>query len=126
MIVDNGESQWYDWEDNISEGDTSNTSFPPLFLKKGFHNITIKFAEYGVYDGIEVWWIKPTAIDSSDIPWYGQNFHATPPTFNPNTNWEILPKSVLFTNKNSGPLAHSDSFYVKEDSILVFNPIAND
>ena len=39
MIVNNGETQWYDWEDNISEGDTSNTPFPPLVLDSGFHKI---------------------------------------------------------------------------------------
>ncbi|NOG47741.1 MAG: T9SS type A sorting domain-containing protein [Calditrichaeota bacterium] len=98
LIMDNGEKQWYDWEDNISEGDTSNTPFPPFFLDKGYHKISIRFYEDRSLDGIEVWWIKPGDIDSSDIPWYGKNFNSgEPPTFNPNTNWELIPKNVLFT-----------------------------
>lgn len=100
MIVDNGELQWYDWEDNISEGDTSGTPFPPLVLDSGFHHISIRFYENASYDGIEFWWLK-TGIDSSDIPYYGTNFHGTPPTYNDSTNWELVPKTVLFTNIDS-------------------------
>jgi len=126
MIVDNGESQWYDWEDNISEGDTSNTPFPPLFLSKGFHEISIRFAEFGVYDGIEVWWVGPSGIDSSDIPWYGQDFHGAPPTFNANTNWHIISKSFLFTKRNFPPVAGRDSLFMQEDAVINFNPYRND
>jgi hypothetical protein len=100
LIVDNFETQWYDWEDNISEGDagdTLTTSFPPLILESGFHSIDVRFYEDAHYDGIELWWLKP-GVDSSDIPYYGTNFHGTAPTYNPNTNWEIVPKSVLFTD----------------------------
>lgn len=97
LIVDNSELQWYDWEDNISEGDTSGTPFPPLVLDLGFHEISVRFYENASYDGIELWWLKPGA-DSSDIPYYGTNFHGIPPTYNPNTNWEIVPKHVLFSS----------------------------
>ena len=100
QIVDNSELQWYDWEDNISEGDTSNTAFPPLTLDSGFHAISVRFYENASYDGIELWWLKPGA-DSSDIPYYGTNFHGVPPTYNANTNWEIVPKSVLYTEKDT-------------------------
>jgi len=100
LIVDNSELQWYDWEDNISEGDTANTLFPPLTLDSGFHAISVRFYEGGNYDGIELWWLKPGA-DSSDIPYYGTNFHGIPPTYNANTNWEIIPKSVLYTEKDT-------------------------
>jgi hypothetical protein len=99
LIVDNHELQWYDWEDNISEGDpgdTLATSFPQLFLESGFHSITVTFYEDANYDGIELWWLKP-GIDSSDIPYYGTTFHGAAPTFNPNTNWELVPKSVLYS-----------------------------
>ncbi|MEJ2544647.1 MAG: T9SS type A sorting domain-containing protein [Calditrichaceae bacterium] len=99
LIVDNSELQWYDWEDNISEGDPDDTtaaSFPPLVLETGFHSISVRFYENASYDGIELWWLKP-GVDSSDIPYYGTNFHGTAPTYNPNTNWELVPKSVLFT-----------------------------
>ena len=99
LIVDNSEAQWYDWEDNISEGgpgDTLSTSFPPLELEAGYHSISVSFYENASYDGIELWWLKPCA-GTSDIPYYGENFHAIPPTYNPETNWEIVPKSVLFT-----------------------------
>jgi hypothetical protein len=100
LVVDNGELQWYDWEDNISEGDTSNTPFPPLILDSGFHEISVLFYENASYDGIELWWLKPGA-DTSDIPYYGTNFHGIPPTYNDSTNWELVPKQVLFTNIDS-------------------------
>jgi hypothetical protein len=100
LIVDNWETQWYDWEDNVSEGDTSGTTFPPLILDSGFHNISISFYEDAYYYGIELWWLKP-GLGPSDIPYYGTNFHGTPPTYNPNTNWELIPKEVLFTSIDS-------------------------
>ncbi len=97
LIVDNAEQQWFDWEDNMGEGDTSRTPFQPFILDSGFHDISIRFYEDRYYDGIELWWLKPGA-DSSDIPYYGTNFGGIAPTLNPNTNWEIIPKNVLYTN----------------------------
>ena len=96
MIVNNAEYQWFDWEDNISEGDTAGTSYSPLILDSGYHKFEVRFFEHISLDGIELWWLKPGA-DSSDIPYYGTNFHDIGPTYNSNTNWEIIPKSVLFT-----------------------------
>lgn len=95
-IVANHELQWYDWEDNISEGDTSGETFPPLVLSAGYHSITIRFYEQYYYAGIEFWWLKPNS-GPSDIPYYGTTFHGVAPTFNPNTNWELVPATVLFT-----------------------------
>jgi len=100
LIVDNGEAQWFDWEDNMGESDTSNSPFMPLFLDSGFHDISIRFYEKASYDGIELWWFKPSP-DSSDIPYYGEHFHATYPIYNSATNWEIVPKSVLYTSLDS-------------------------
>jgi hypothetical protein len=105
LVVDNSEEQWFDWEDNISEGGPSDTSFPPLILDSGFHEICIRFYEARNYDGIEVWWLKAD-FDSSDIPYYGTNFGGIPPTYNENTNWEIIPKEVLYTVPDT--LASSD------------------
>ncbi len=100
MIVDNGEEQWYDWEDNMGEGDSSNTPFTPLILDSGIHEISITFYEDRYYDGIELWWFKP-GPDASDIPYYGTNFSSNAPTYNPNTTWEIIPKSVLYSSLDS-------------------------
>jgi hypothetical protein len=100
LIVDNGELQWYDWEDNISEGNTSGTIFPELMLDSGFHSISVRFIEDRTYDGIELWWFKSDTI-SSDIPYYGTTFSGTPPTYNPQTNWELVPKRVLYTERDT-------------------------
>jgi len=96
LIVDNSELQWYDWEDNISEGDTPGASFPPLMLAAGFHSIRVRWYEQYSFSGIELWWLTPGA-GTSDIPYYGENFHGINPTYNPNTNWAIVPASHLFT-----------------------------
>jgi hypothetical protein len=96
LIVDNGESQWFDWEDNISEGIPADSPYSPLQLAAGFHEISVAFFENKSYDGIELWWLKPDA-GVSDIPYYGTTFHGSPPTYNPNTNWEIVPQKHLFT-----------------------------
>jgi hypothetical protein len=95
-IVANHELQWYDWEDNISEGNTSGETFPPLVLDAGYHAITIGWYEQFSFSGIELWWLKPGS-GPSDIPWYGTNFHGVAPTPNPNTNWELVPASVFVT-----------------------------
>jgi hypothetical protein len=132
LIVDNSEIQWYDWEDNINEGDTSGTSFPPLVLDSGFHEISIRFYENTYYDGIELWWFKSGA-DSSDIPYYGTNFHEIPPTYNDSTNWELVPKKVLFTNIDSltstDNLINKDQnpngFYLNQNYPNPFNPKTN-
>ncbi len=100
MIVDNGEQQWYDWEDNMGESDTSNTPFTPLILDSGLHTIDVRFYEDRTYEGIELWWFK-AGNDTSDIPYYGDNFGGVHPTYNPQTNWQIVPKSVLYTSLDS-------------------------
>ena len=45
--------------------------------------------------GIELWWLLPDA-GPSDIPYYGQTFHGINPTYNPNTNWDVVPATSLF------------------------------
>jgi len=52
------------------------------------------------FDGIEFWWL-PVNADSSDIPYYGTNFHDIPPVYNANTNWEIVPQAVLYTRPDT-------------------------
>ena len=125
LIVDNSELQWYDWEDNISEGnpgDTAAALFPPLILNKGFHSISLRFYEDAYYDGIEFWWLKP-GVDSSDIPYYGTDFHGTWPTYNRNTNWEIVPKSVLYTEIDTSmtKIEYSNQNYFPDEIQLYQN-----
>ena len=96
LVVDNSEYQWYDWEDNISEGDKSGEKFPKLILKAGYHKIVVKFYEKDNYDGIKLFWLKPES-GKSIIPYTGSNFKDNPPKYNKKTNWEIIPPSVLFT-----------------------------
>jgi len=95
FIVDNGEGQWYDWEDNMGENQPGEPN-QPVLLNEGFHPIMVRFYEGPSYDGIELWWLLP-GMGPSDIPYYGEDFHRTPPTANPNTNWNIVPASVLYT-----------------------------
>ncbi|NQT78407.1 MAG: hypothetical protein HQ565_11880 [Bacteroidetes bacterium] len=98
LIVANAEYQWYDWEDNINEGDNQEDTFPPLILDVGYHQISVRFFEGGSYDGIKLYWLKPE-MGESIIPYNGTSFSGIPPVFNENTNWEIVPNSVLFTKK---------------------------
>ncbi len=98
LIVANYEYQWYDWEDNISEGDNPGETFPSLILDAGYHKISVRFFEGGSYDGITLYWLKPE-MGESIIPYKGTHFNDIPPVFNENTNWEIVPNSVLFTKK---------------------------
>ncbi len=102
MVVNNSEFQYFDWEDNISEGDTPGEVFPKLKLAVGLHEITVKFYESFALDGIELWWLKP-GLGASNIPYKGTNFNDVPPVFDVNTNWEIVPNSVLFTTNNVVP-----------------------
>jgi len=102
LIVNNSELQYYDWEDNISEGDLPGETFPALTLSAGFHEITVRFFENFALDGIELWWLKAGSGPSS-IPYFGTNFHDVAPVFNANTNWEIIPTSVLYTTKPVTP-----------------------
>lgn len=76
-VVDNHEEQWFDWQEGW------------CFLETGFHRIEITFYERTAYSGIEVWWLKPENAPS-DLPYSGEDFYTTPPTFNPDTRWEIL------------------------------------
>lgn len=95
LVVDNGEGQWYDWEDNMGENEPGEPN-QPVYLGIGYHSIMVRFYEGPSYDGIELWWLLPDS-GLSDIPYYGTTFHGTPPTYNPNTNWVIVPASALLT-----------------------------
>ncbi|MBN2064707.1 MAG: hypothetical protein JW745_07885 [Sedimentisphaerales bacterium] len=102
MIVDNGEGQWYDWEDNLGENDT-NEPPAPIYLSVGYHQIKVMFYEGPSYDGIELWWLLPGS-GPSEIPYTGTDFHgANKPKYNPNTNWIIVPACALLT-----PLQYSE------------------
>lgn len=96
LIVDNSEIQFWDWEDNISEGNSAGETFPLLNLTQGFHSINVRFYEQRVFDGIELWWLAPN-VGPSNIPYDGTNFHDIPLTFDPTTNWNVVPQSVLYT-----------------------------
>lgn len=107
LVVDNYEPQWWDWEDSLIEG--SHTGIGPsgsgraetfpgyLNLEEGFHSIEVRFYEEANYDGIELWWLLPGA-GPSDIPYYGTTFHGTALTANPETNWNKIPQSVLYSS----------------------------
>jgi hypothetical protein len=95
LVVDNGEGQWYDWEDNISEYESGEPHLP-VYLDVGYHSVMVRFYDGPSYDGIEFWWLLPNS-GTSDIPYYGTTFHGTPPTYNPKTNWSIVPAAVLLT-----------------------------
>jgi len=97
LIVDNAEFQYFDWEDNISEGDTPGETFPTLTLSAGKHEIEVRFFESFALDGIQLWWLKPNS-GVSNIPYKGTNFNDVAPVFDAATNWEIVPSSVLFTS----------------------------
>ncbi len=103
LVVDNGEGQWYDWEDNLTEYDAGEPN-QPVMLNCGFHKIMVRFYEGPSYDGIELWWLLPGS-GVSDIPYYGTTFHGTPPTYNPNTNWNKVPAAVLFTESEVNQFA---------------------
>jgi hypothetical protein len=104
LIVDNGETQWWDWEDSLYEGSYTGL-YPeghgppddlpgPLYLTVGHHSIEVRHFEAASYDGIELWWLKPGS-GSSDIPYYGTNCGSADLSVNTATNWEIVPTSVL-------------------------------
>jgi hypothetical protein len=95
FVVNNGESQWYDWEDNITEYDPGDPNLP-IYLDVGYHSVMVRFYEGPNFDGIQFWWLRPDA-GPSDIPFYGTTFHDIPPTYNPNTNWNIVPADILLT-----------------------------
>lgn len=103
MVVNNGETQWFDWEDNITEHDPGDPN-QPVYLHPGFHAITVRFYEAGSYDGIQLWWLVPGS-GPSDIPYYGTTFHGVRPTYNPNTNWSLTPAAVLYTPDQVDALA---------------------
>ncbi len=105
MIVDNGEEQWWEWEDSIAEGSYTGLypdgagppdNLPgPLYLTTGYHAIEVRFYEARNFDGIELWWLKPGS-GPSDIPYYGIScYYAGGITANASTNWEIVPPDVL-------------------------------
>jgi hypothetical protein len=104
LVVDNGEIQFWDWEDNINEGDSSGETFPLLNLSVGFHEINVRFYEQQVFDGIELWWFAPN-VGPSNIPYDGTNFHDVALTFDPTTNWNLVPQEVLYTTPVPLPAA---------------------
>ena len=83
-LIDNNEEQWYDWQEGYQ------------YLGAGYHSIEITFYEAQSFSGIEIWWLRPSA-GASPLPYSGETFHSTPPTFNASTQWEILPPTVLST-----------------------------
>jgi hypothetical protein len=116
LIVDNGEEQWWDWEDSLNEGSYEGLypegygppdNLPgPLNLSPGYHSLEIRFYEAGSYDGIELWWLPPGS-GPSDIPYYGVSCYAGDLVVNPETNWDIVPTAVL-TNGLT-PVAQTDA-----------------
>ena len=112
LVVNNAEEQYFDWEDNIAEGSftglyPTDYGYPdsltgPLYLEAGYHTIEVRFFEAMVYDGMEVWWLRP-GQGESDIPYYGRTCDLDGPSRNPSTNWEIIPSSVLSTNVAAAP-----------------------
>lgn len=96
LVVDNGQGQWYDWEDNISEGHDPDQVFVPLNLTAGMHSIRVSFYEGPSYDGIELWWLRP-GRGASVVPYTGTTFHGIPPALDPATNWELVPQAVLYS-----------------------------
>jgi hypothetical protein len=84
LVLDNGEPQWYDWQEGY------------VMLPKGHHAIEIAFYDSGVYSGIEVWWRFPSS-EPSVMPYTGDNFHGVPPVLNPETNWSLASSEFLTT-----------------------------
>lgn len=85
QVVDNHEEQWFDWQEGWR------------YLGAGYHAIEITFFEHNSFSGIEVWWLKPENAPSV-LPYSGETFHTVPPTFNPDTKWEILSAPVVQTD----------------------------
>lgn len=97
LVVDNSELQWFDWEDNISDGNV-NVYDKMIYLDEGKHSIDVRFYEDKYFDGIQLWWYS--GLPENSIPPYSQgSFHSNPPvSFNSDTNWEIMPASVFTTD----------------------------
>jgi hypothetical protein len=102
MVVDNNEEQWYDWQEGY------------CYLGAGYHTIEIAFYEAQSFSGIEVYWLKPSA-GASMLPYSGDNFHGTPPTYNSGTLWEIL----------SAPAIQTEAPYVNPKLTATVAPEAN-
>lgn len=112
LIVDNGEEQWWDWEDSLEEGSYTgrypeNYGNPddlpgPLTLSVGYHALEVRMYEARNYDGIELWWLRP-GRGTSDIPYYGVSCYATGVSPNANTNWEIIPPDVFVRDLTAIP-----------------------
>ncbi len=117
IVVSNAELQYYDWEDSIAEGSFTGLypegygdpdNLPgPLYLEAGAHTIEVCFYEDAVYDGVELWWLRP-GQGASDIPYYGTSWGDGGLTINPNTNWEIVPSEVLSPPISDAPDALKD------------------
>jgi len=113
LIVDNGEGQWWDWEDSLSEGSYTGLypegygrpdSLPgPIQLDYGYHAIEVRMYEYRDWDGIQLWWLKPGA-GTSKIPYTGISCAAAGGLqSNPATNWEIVPAGVFVQGPTAVP-----------------------
>lgn len=98
-VVDNHEEQWYDWQEAW------------CYLGVGNHAIEITFFENQNFSGIEVWWLKPERAPSS-LPYSGDTFHTTPPSFNADTRWEIL----------SAPFVQTEVTYVNPRLRIEWQP----
>lgn len=84
MVLDNGQGQWYDWQEVF------------VLLNAGYHAFELRFYDSGVYSGIQLWWLLPSQQPST-LPYSGDTFHGVPPTRNADTKWEFVPKEVLAT-----------------------------
>ncbi len=103
LIVNNGEEQWYDWEDCLFEGSYTglypenygppDTLCGPITLAEGLHSIDLRFYEARNFDGIELWWLPPGSGES-DIPYHGVHC-GSGLSINAQTNWEIIPPEHL-------------------------------
>lgn len=82
--MDNGEGQWFDWQEAY------------VHLNASYHAFEMRFYESGVYSGMELWWRLPSQQPST-LPYSGDTFRGVPPTRNADTKWEMVPNEVLAT-----------------------------
>jgi len=135
LIVDNGEEQWWDWEDSLNEGSYVGLypegygppdNLPgPLSLAAGYHSLEIRFYEARNYDGIEFWWLHPGS-GPSDIPYYGVSCAGGDLVVNGQTNWEIVPTEVLTSGVTPVPqIAAVPTVLLQPAAPNPFNPVTS-